>query len=207
MGPLLLIIVQIMNLPSFYNERISRISLKEYADCLFFSYYRIDIWCLSIITNNFIFRRLAIVLSLPDMFSPDQIRDIISDNLELNRDKGIDTAYSHDMVTKIFDKIASCNSVLETRARIIKRASYMLGLITNWHPFSNFNRHSAYASSVKFLRMNSLDLPLYTVDEEKELFKLMDKTKDKENDDSTICSEIETFLTTKVIDRPVYRYY
>ncbi len=124
----------------------------------------------------------------------------------MNLEKNGDSFYSDELVTKIFDKINSCNSVLGLRERVVRRASYVLGLIPNWHPFSDLNRHSAYAAAVQFLRRNNLNLPIDTNEDEEVIFHLLDKTKKKLLDDDTVCTEIESYLSSKVMNyqRPFY---
>lgn len=118
-----------------------------------------------------------------------------------------DSSYSEDLIKQIFDVVNTCNSVIEFKQRIIRRASYIFGLITNIHPFSDFNRHSAYAAAMQFLRKNHFDLPLASLEEEKVIFELLDKTKNKKQHDPTVCKEIESYLTSKVVAYKVRRFY
>jgi hypothetical protein len=90
--------------------------------------------------------------------------------------------------------------VLEIRQKIIRRTSYILSLIPNKQPFREFNRHSAYATAMDFLRRNNLNLPLNTVDEEREFFDVMDQSKNKKEDDPTLCSDVENYLSLRVVD-------
>ena len=144
---------------------------------------------------------------MTDSITPSEINEIKNMNRELCENYQEFYSVDDKILQHIFNTINTCNSVKEEKRRIIKRASYILSLITNLQPFHDFNRHIAYAVTMFFLRRNNLNIPLKTPSEEKEIFYVMDKTKDKNSDDSTLCSEIEDFIASKVTDYTVKKYY
>jgi len=66
-------------------------------------------------------------------------------------------------------------------------------------PFKNGNKATATAITKYFLRKNGYFFPLSTDKEEREYFKLLEKTIEKFEGDATIYSEIEEYLLRKVI--------
>ena len=94
------------------------------------------------------------------------------------------------LLHSIFETVNSCNSILDIKTRIVKRAAYILCLITNLQPYDN-NRRTSYSVAMQFLRRNNLNIPLNTLEQEKEVFVLLDKTKSKSRDDPTLCTEPE----------------
>lgn len=137
---------------------------------------------------------------MSDTFTAEEIEEIIQDNQDLSLERQEYFQVDRQMLKSIFDKINTCNTVTELRQRIIRRASYIISLIPNKQPFREFNRHSAYATAMDFLRRNNLNLPLSTVDEERAFFNVMDRTKDKNEDDPTLSTDVENYLTSRVVD-------
>lgn len=138
-------------------------------------------------------------------FSSEEICGIILDNQELSVENQEYFSVDKETIDNIFAKINSCNSVLNMKRRIIKRAAYILSLITNLQPFYEFNRHTAFSTAMDFLRRNNLNLPMDTLSKEKEVFDLLDKTKNKKKDDPTVLGEVENYLTANVVDYYYFR--
>lgn len=137
---------------------------------------------------------------MSDTFSSQDIEEIIRDNQDMSSENQEYFDVDKRILESIFDRINSCDNVQDIKRRIVKRAAYILSLITNLQPFHEHNRRTAYSTAMDFLRRNNLNLPLNTLAEEKEVFDLLDKTKKKMKDDSTLCVEIEHYLAVRVVD-------
>jgi len=136
---------------------------------------------------------------LKEQFTENEIEEIIQDNEELVNERGDSFGVNRDELQKIFENINNFNEVSGFKERIIRKASWILGGITFHQPFNDGNKETALSLTKYFLRKNDLDLPLSTREEEKEIYDLLNKTIFKFEDDPTIISEIEDFLTSKVV--------
>lgn len=136
---------------------------------------------------------------MKEQFTENEIEEIIQDNEELVNERGDSFGVNRDELQKIFENVNNFNEVLGFKERIIRKASWILGGITFYQPFNDGNKETALSLTKYFLRKNNLDLPLPTREKEEEIYDLLNKTVFKFEDDPTIISEIEDFLTSKVV--------
>lgn len=130
---------------------------------------------------------------MSDSFSQAQIQQVIWDNQEISIEKQEYSDVDEELLMYIFDVVNTCESISEFRRRIIRRASYILSLITNKQPFHDCNRSTAISTAIGFLRLNGLKLQV-----EDELIILVNNTKKKNENDVTLVSEVEDYLITRV---------
>lgn len=142
--------------------------------------------------------------SLSDTFTFDEIEEIKGDNQDICVEDQEYFEVDDDLLNNIFEKVNSCNNTLGIKKKIVKRAAYILCLITNLQPFHENNRRTAYSVAMQFLRRNQLNIPLDNLEQEREVFFLLDKTKSKSHNDPTLCSEVEKFLNSRVISYVKY---
>lgn len=144
---------------------------------------------------------------MSDFFVPTELEEIICTNRELCEERQEYFSVDKELLNKIFQKVNTCNGSIDQKKRVIKRAAYILSLITNLQPFHECNRHIAFSVTISFLRRNGLNLPLNNTYEEKIIFNVVDRAKNKKENDPTLCSEVETFLESRAVSYNYRRYY
>jgi len=101
----------------------------------------------------------------------------------------------------IFDKVNSFNDIQDRRTRIIKKATQILAGISYNQPFIEGNRRTSHYLVKNFLGRNLYQLRFYNSKEEDQFADMLKRTaEEKFEDDATIYSEIEEYLTCKVED-------
>jgi len=137
---------------------------------------------------------------MSDVFSDKNIENVIDLNRQIvaNRDEpfGLDDS---QVFYDIFRRVNGFGGELDPKLRIIKKSATLLSGIVWKRPFKNGNKATATAITKYFLQKNGYFFPLSTDDDEREYFKLLERTVEKVEGDKTIYSEIEEYLFGKVI--------
>jgi prophage maintenance system killer protein len=136
---------------------------------------------------------------MPEIFSDIQIEAIIRDNKRLVEQRGLPFCVVKDRLEDIFSNVNSHNNIQNKRERITRRAAHILGGITYQQPFCDGNRETELAHAILFLRDNGFDLPLDKQEDKREVYDLLYKTVFKDELDPTIITEIEQYLTKRII--------
>ncbi len=106
-----------------------------------------------------------------------------------------------ETLNDIFDKVNSFDDIFDRRTRIIKKATHILAGISYNQPFIEGNRRTSHYLVKSFLGRNLYQLRFYNVKEEDQFADMLKRTaEEKFEDDLTIYSEIEEYLTRKVED-------
>ncbi|WP_316505593.1 Fic family protein [Nitrosopumilus sp.] len=106
-----------------------------------------------------------------------------------------------EILNSIFDKVNSYNEISDRRTRIIKKATHILAGISYNQPFVEGNRRTSHYLVKNFLGRNLFQLRFYNSKEEDQFADILKRTaEEKFEDDSTIYSEVEKYLTYKVED-------
>jgi len=135
-----------------------------------------------------------------DIFSDKNIENVIDLNRQIvaNRDEpfGLDDSQAF---YNIFRRVNGFGSESDHKLRIVKKSATLLSGIVWKQPFKNGNKATASAITKYFLQKNGYFFPLSTDNDEREYFKLLERTVEKFEGDATIYSEIEEYLLGKVI--------
>ena len=134
-------------------------------------------------------------------FEPRDIEEIIEmDKLICSYDNdpfGVD----REILDAVFDKVNSFSDIENKRERIIKKTAYFVAGISYNQPFRDGNRRTSFYLMKNFLGRNGFTLRLYNKEEEDVLADILQRTAEvKFEDDKTIYSEVEEYLTQKVED-------
>ncbi|WP_420545846.1 Fic family protein [Nitrosopumilus sp.] len=106
-----------------------------------------------------------------------------------------------ETLNAIFDKVNSFNDISDRRTRIIKKATHILAGISYNQPFIEGNRRTSHYLVKNFLGRNLYQLRFYNAKEEDQFADMLRRTaEEKFEDDPTIYSEVEEYLTRKVED-------
>jgi len=101
----------------------------------------------------------------------------------------------------IFDKANSFNDIKNRRERIIKKTTYIVAGIAYNQPFQDGNRRTSFYIMKNFLGRNGFTVRFYNREEKEKLADILQRTAEvKFEDDPTIYSEVEEYLTQKVED-------
>ena len=137
---------------------------------------------------------------LLEIFSEELLKNVIRANHHIVNHRKEKFGCVLERLLNVFNKVNSFNDIVDRKERIIKKTAHILGGLTWSQPFSNGNKRTALTISIYFLRKNGFDLPIMSKGEEKELFDLLEKTIFKDESDETIISEVEDYLSKKVIN-------
>jgi prophage maintenance system killer protein len=137
---------------------------------------------------------------MSEEFSSEDIEEIIQENRDLVEGRGEPFGVNKERLFGVFSQLSSFNRIHNKKDRIVKKASYILAMLTWQQPFSEGNKEIALSVAKLFLRRNGFDLPIRATEDEKEIFNLLIKTVYKFEGDSTIISKIEEYISKKVID-------
>lgn len=138
--------------------------------------------------------------AIKESYSESEIEQIIDFNRRTveKRDEGFEV--DRDLLYRIFKRLDNA-STTDRRTRIIKKASIILAGITFNQPFFEGNKETALAVTIDFLRQNGYDLAMKTPLQQLEIFNLLVKTVYKFPQDETIYSEIEEFLSKRIVKK------
>jgi prophage maintenance system killer protein len=134
-----------------------------------------------------------------ETFSPFEIEQMILDNKRAVERRGEHFDVDGEILSHIFSNVNSFNDIIDKRARIIKKAAHLLGGISYCQPFNETNKETALAWTILFLRRNGFHLIIQNTNEKKDIYDLIYKTLMKFEDDSTIISEIEDYMSDRVV--------
>jgi prophage maintenance system killer protein len=140
---------------------------------------------------------------MPEYFSDESIRNVVLVNKHISERRRESFGINTERLSKVFSKVNDFNEISDKKQRITKKAANLLGGMTFHQPFNNGNKRTALSVTLYFLRKNGFDIDLGTLTQEKEMFELLEKTMLKIEGDETIISEVEDYLTRKLIDRRV----
>ncbi|MCA9828292.1 MAG: Fic family protein [Nitrosopumilus sp.] len=136
-----------------------------------------------------------------EIFEQRDIEEIIEVNKLISSYNNEPHEVKREILDAIFHKVNSFNDINNTRERIIKKSTYILAGISYLQPFKNCNRRTSYYLLKNFLGRNGFTLRLYNKKEKAKLADILQRTAEvKFEDDPTIYSEIEEYLTQKVED-------
>lgn len=135
---------------------------------------------------------------MSDELSSEDIEEIIQENKDLVEGRGEPFGVNRERLLEVFSRLNSFNHITNKRDRTIKKATHILAMLAWQQPFSDGNKEIALSVAKLFLRRNGFDLPIRTLEDEKELFDLLVKTVFKFDGDPTIIDEIEKYLFKKV---------
>jgi prophage maintenance system killer protein len=131
-------------------------------------------------------------------FSPEEVEDMISENkmtVDARRELfGVD----REILSYVINNVNSFNDITDKRSRIVKKASHLLSGMSYDQPFKEGNRETGLSWTLLFLRRNGFNLPLQTKTEENDIQELMKNTGFKMEGDTTIISEIEAYLDSRI---------
>lgn len=136
-----------------------------------------------------------------EVFEQRDIEEIIEVNKLIcsydNNPIGVD----REILDTIFDKVNSFNDIKNKRERIIRKTTYFVAGISHNQPFLDGNRRTSFYLLKNFLGRNGYTIRFYNEEEEDILADILQRTAEvKFEDDPTIYSEIEEYLTQKVED-------
>ncbi len=135
---------------------------------------------------------------MSEEFTDVDIEEIIQENKDLVEGRGEPFGVNKEKLLEVFSRLNSFNDITNKRNRTIKKSSHILAMLAWQQPFSEGNKEIALSVAKLFLRRNGLDLPIRTLEDEKELFDLLVKTVFKFDGDPTIIDEIEKYLFKNV---------
>ncbi len=137
---------------------------------------------------------------MSESFSNDEIEEIILDNKDLVEEREEPFGVDREKLKSVFSRLDSFNNVENKRDRIVRKASHILAEITWNQPFRDGNKEIALSVTKLFLRKNGLDFSLASHDEKREIFDLLIRTVFKFEGDPSIVSELEDYLSRKIMD-------
>lgn len=140
------------------------------------------------------------VAAIKESYSESEIEQIIDFNRRTVEKRGEGFEVDRDLLYRIFKRLDNA-STTDRRTRIIKKASIILAGITFNQPFFEGNKETALAVTIDFLRQNGYDLAMKTPLQQLEIFNLLVKTVYKFPQDETIYSEIEEFLSKRIVKK------
>lgn len=145
---------------------------------------------------------------MSEFVSKNIIDNIIKANKHLVQHRGESFGVNKEKLLDVINTVNTTNApadndiirTLFKRKRTIKKASLLLAGITYHQPFNNGNKATAFVITKHFLRKNGYSLSLKTIEEEKELFLLLERIVLK-FEGMDIASEAEAYLDNKVIPK------
>ena len=136
-----------------------------------------------------------------EIFGQKDIEEIIEVNKLICSYDNEPFGVNMETLNSIFDKVNSFNDISDRRTRIIKKATYILAGISYNQPFIEGNRRTSHYLVKSFLGRNLYQLRFYNTKEEDQFADMLKRTaEEKFEDDPTIYSEVEEYLTRKVED-------
>lgn len=137
---------------------------------------------------------------MKDHFSINEIEEIVEYNQEIVEARSEPFGVNWEELQRIFHQINDPTIKFnDEQERIIFQASWILGGISFYQPFSEGNKETALSLTILFLRRNNFNLPLDSKEKEKEVFDILEKTIFKFEGDTTIISEIQEFLKNRIV--------
>jgi len=136
-----------------------------------------------------------------EIFEQKDIEEVIEVNKLICSYDNEPHGVNMETLNSIFDKVNSFNDISDRRTRIIKKATHVLAGISYNQPFTEGNRRTSHYLVKNFLGRNLYQLRFYNSKEEDHFADMLKRTaEEKFEDDATIYSEIEEYLTCKVED-------
>ncbi len=137
---------------------------------------------------------------MSEIFSQGVVSSIIQANRKIVLSRSESFGFNSERLKKVFDSVNAIHEsdIPDKRKRIITKASHLLGGLTYEQPFNNGNKTTATTATTEFLRRNGYDLSIKTNEDEDEYIALLEKTLLKFENDPTIISEVEDYLSKKV---------
>ncbi len=136
-----------------------------------------------------------------EIFEQSDIEEIIEVNKLICSYDNDPIGVNRETLDAIFDKVNSFRGTGNRRERIIKKTTYIVAGISYNQPFLDGNRRTSFYLLKNFLGRNGFTITLYNEEEEDVLADILQRTAEvKFEDDPTIYSEVEEYLTQKVED-------
>ena len=136
-----------------------------------------------------------------EIFGEKDIEEIIEVNKLICSYDDEPVGVNMETLNTIFDKVNSFSDISDRRTRIIKKATHILAGISYNQPFIEGNRRTSHYLVKNFLGRNLYQLRFYNAKEEDQFADMLRRTaEEKFEDDPTIYSEVEEYLTRKVED-------
>ena len=136
---------------------------------------------------------------MTEIFSDESIEYVIELNEMICEQRpepsGLDDM---EIFYEIFRKANGFSNESDPKTRIIKKSATLLSGIVWGQPFKNGNKATATATTKYFLRKNGYYLLWGNDAEERCYYDLLYKTSLKFEDDPTIYSDIEKYLSSKI---------
>lgn len=135
-----------------------------------------------------------------EFLSEDEIEEIVKFNRQIVRFRGEPFDVDREKLTEIFQSVNNdfdAQYYPNKRIRIVKKVSVIIGRIAWEQPFTEGNKETCLGVGVMFLRRNGFTLPLKQT--KIDVYKLLNKTIMKFENDPTIISEVESFLNKYVV--------
>ncbi len=136
---------------------------------------------------------------MSELISVDFIDNIIKANKHLVGHRSESFEVNKEKLVGVVNTVNITNSLVK-RKNIIKKASRLLAGIAYNQPFNNGNKATAYVITKYYHRKNDYSLIVKTREEERELFKLLDRITMKFEDED-VYSEAENYLDNKVVPK------
>ena len=134
-------------------------------------------------------------------FSEEDIQEVIEVNKLIVSHDNEPHGVTMDILNGIFNRVNSFNDIANRRERIIKKSTYILAGISYQQPFTEGNRRTSYYLLKSFLGRNGYILRPYNPEEKDTLADLLKRTAEQKfENDPTIYTEVEQYLTRKVED-------
>ncbi|WP_420546148.1 Fic family protein [Nitrosopumilus sp.] len=139
-----------------------------------------------------------------EVFSKKAIQNIVKVNEHICKHRGEEHGVDDkDLLELIFNDVNSHNDIENKKARIIEKASYLLGGIIYEQPFKNGNKATADAITDYFLRNNGYELPIRTEEESNALIQLeleISPLHTMDGQKHTIFPKLRKFLCLKIVE-------
>jgi prophage maintenance system killer protein len=108
----------------------------------------------------------------------------------------VEESYIYNSLPKWID---SHNRIQDKRTRIIKKATEIMAGITYYQPFFDANKRTALTATILFLEKYSFTLPMYSLQFQKEIYDLLNRTILKPTNDPSILEEVEHYIENTII--------
>jgi prophage maintenance system killer protein len=135
-------------------------------------------------------------------FLPEEVELMILENMMTVEERKEVFGVDREILSYIINRVNSFNDIADKRTRIIKKAAQLLvGMSYGmpYQPFKEGNKETGLAWTIVILERNGFKLPLETTTELNDIYELMENTGRKMEGDTTIISEVEEYLGSRMV--------
>ena len=136
---------------------------------------------------------------MSESFSPEDVEHMVLENKETVEARGEPFGVKIEKLSFIINNVNAFNDVADKRTRIVKKATQLLVGMSYDQPFINGNKETGLPWTTLLLERNGFKLPLETMNEKNAVYELMEHTGFKMEGDTSIISEMEEYLTSRII--------